>query len=164
MPRIHGATALTWWVGATPPTGVTLAANTYVGVRLQFTVPGRVAGFSVFRRANEEGHWYALMWAESTGLVVATKRFRQYSPSPLVDQWRNEWIRPWFRVDTTETYRMAVMINNDYQRHANALVAGVTVNGIRFLAGFQSTAAAPNLLAATINTNANAVDVLFQSD
>lgn len=164
MPRIHGATALTWWAGATPPTTVTLAANTYIGTRLQFTVNGRVAGFSIYRRANEEGHWYALMWDEATSLIVATKRFRHYSPSPTSGQWRNEWFRPWFRVDTTATYRLAVMVANDYQRTNAALAAPVTVNGIKYIAGFQSTSVAPNLVAATTNTNANAVDVLFQAD
>lgn len=164
MPRIHGATALTWWAGAVPPTTVVLAANTYVGMRLQFTLAGRVAGFSVYRRANEEGHWYALMWDEATNLVVASKRFRQYAPSPAAGSWRNEWMRPWFRVNTAATYRLAVMCSNDYQRTGAALAAPVTVNGIKFLAGFQSTSVAPNLVATATNTNANAVDVLFQKD
>jgi hypothetical protein len=163
MPRIHGDTTPSWWSGAAPPTFVSLSALTYVGAQVSFTVPGRIFGFSIYVLAGTgNDHWVVFSDTSSQTLYVV-KHWKDFTIGAS-DRWLNTWIHPTFRVDTTLTYRVAILTGTAYFRWGSRLASPRTQNHITFLNGFQTTSIDPNAASPTFNTNANGVDVLFQPD
>lgn len=162
MPRPHGKQAVSWWGTTTPATTPSGSTNTYVGLWLQFDVPGRVAGFRVWRPSSSNSAGYALLFSGGHELFRA-KAFRDASlPS---SGWQNAWCNPWYRVDTTVDYYLAVYVKGGgWKRDNTALIGDVIHNGIRMKASFQSTSLDVVNVTLTTNNNANGVDVLFQPD
>jgi hypothetical protein len=160
--RGHGKLADSWWGATTPSTTPSGSTNTYVGVGMEFDVPGRVNGFRVWRPAASVSAGFALFFTADHELMVA-KAFRDIQlPS---DGWQQVWFNPWFRIDTSVWYWLAVYVKGGgWKRTNTALAADVVHNDIRFKRSFQSTSLDVVNVVLTENTNANGVDVLFQPD
>lgn len=159
----HGKQADSWWGAATPTAHVSLGALSYVGVTLQFAVPGRIAGYRVYMSSGTSGAFWGILWDVTSGHVVRVWNFRKDVTIPS-NAWYQTWFRPWVRIDTTHGYRLAVLQGNGYQRTASALGSGLAHGNITMLNSFQSTSIDPSSVSLTTNTNANGIDVLFQAD
>lgn len=159
----HGRFASSWWGSTTPPNGPFATANTWVGVEMQFTVDGIVAGFRAFRPGGMAGP-YAIFWSNEGPELLVAYTFKDVAITP--DTWQNLWFRPYLRIDTAKTYRLAVMYpGGQYSRQTGILtVPGVVHNQIRFTLGFQTTSLYPPTATISTNTNANGVDALFYPD
>jgi hypothetical protein len=159
----HGRLSVSWWGAAAPPTVVSLAATTYIGVGFTTTVPGRMVGIRQYLNGGWGNSKWGILWNQDTDQLMAVGRFRMdgSDPSPA---WRQTWLRPWVRLVPGTIYRIACLMTTTYLRHNAFLAAPVTVNGIKFFSSFQSTAINPVLVSVTTNTNANGVDILFQPD
>jgi hypothetical protein len=163
MPRPHGKQASSWWSTTTPATFVALAAITWIGTTANFTSSGRLAGVRVWNPSGDPQPRIGLIWDATTLKCLRSVVFRQ-DVTIAVDTWLQAWFRPWFRVDTTHGYRVAILMGGGFRRNNAALVSPVTANGIQLLNSFQSTSVSPADASITTNTNANGVDFLFQAD
>lgn len=158
----HGKLAESWWGTNTPTTGPVGTASTWVGVTLEFSVPGRIFGLRAYEELSTSAVQYGIL-AGATDTVIRCAPFPQ--PNAGANGWVQTWFRPTFRVTVGTTYKIGVLfINAHYFRNNTALVAPVTRNGISFVSSFQSTAINWFLTVPSSNSNANAVDVLFQAD
>ncbi len=163
MPRPHGTQAVSWWDSTTPPTNVALAAASWVGVGFQLGRTGRIAGMRQWVESGVSSVRWGLIWNSTTGKLLTVAAFRSDVALP-VNAWYQTWFRPWVRINTSDNYRIAVLMYTGYHRTGAALVVPVTHNGVQFISSFQTTALDPVAAAITTNTNANGVDILFQQD
>lgn len=158
----HGQRALTWWGATVPPTRVTLAASTFIGVAFNVAVPGRIFGFSTYLTSADNNDQWAVLWNHDTQKLQRVKEFFNIAQGAS-NGWRNTWVRPTFRAVPGTNYYLGVLMGTAYFRQVAALATAVTHNSIQFTNGWQSTAIDP-LGVTTLNTNANGVDILFQAD
>lgn len=161
--RGHGKIADSWWGATVPPTGPVGTANTYAGVLVTFHVPGRVFGFRVYRPSGAASAPHVL-FSTAAGELVCAKTFADVVMP--ADGWQQCWIHPTVRVPSGVDYRLSVMLPlGKLFRQNTALVAPpVRHSNIDFNYSYQTTSLDPVNSAVTGNTNANAVDVLFQPD
>jgi len=160
----HGAPALNWWGLTTPTTGPTGTSTTWVGVALKFTAAGRVAGFRAYDSTGSSLQTVTCLLIDDTLSAATIKAvgIMRYGPG-LTARWHQTWFRPWTRITVGNTYRLAVLyVGGGLFRTNNSLNSGpVTHNNIQFVNSFQSTALDLAGASLTLNTNANAVDLLF---
>jgi hypothetical protein len=112
-----------------------------------------------------DGNELLLVWDFDLNRNMCGRVFEPRTPvSP--NDWSQTWLRPWLRIDTSHTYYVMQQFSVGlYFRNTNALAGGpVTRNGITFQQSFQTTQLYPLKTAPTLNSNANAIDVLFQAD
>ena len=133
-----------------------------MGVTLQFTANGRVFGFRQAASQGDLKHGFFLLW-DTQPLLHSAKDMRDVG-WPFSVAWKQTWIHPSYRVDTTKTYRLAVMTNTVYFNTPGGLSSAVTVGHIKFLNSFQTTLVNPMFGTITTNTDLNGVDVLFSPD
>lgn len=80
-------------------------------------------------------------------------------------KWHHLWFGKPIRIVVGDTYRLAaVFVGGGFYRTNAALTSPVTRNGIQFLNSWQTTSLDIGNAILTTNTNANALDVLFQAD
>jgi len=99
----------------------------------------------------------AVVW-ENAGPAV---RAAWFDYSGATSGWQQKWFRPWLLYNSSNDFRVAILMVGGYQRTANKFNSGsVLQNGILGIKGFQTTAA--DVLGATVtfNNNANGVDIL----
>lgn len=158
----HGKVADSWWGASTPVTTPAGTTNTYVGVELEFDVPGRVMGFRVWRPTGHVSGGFVLFFTATHELLVAKQLFDDVQPAA---GWKQCWIRPTYRISTTESYCVAwYCAGGGWKRTNTIITSDVVHNNIRFKRSFQSTSIDVVNVVRTTNTNANGVDVLFQPD
>jgi hypothetical protein len=166
MPRIHGEPAASWWGTTTPPSGPNGTTPTYVGIDFEVLVAGRINGFRLYRQAADSSTHYALLFGLQVqpGRLWVAKAF--VDDTAAASGWQNAWIRPWFRPDPNTDYRLAIFFEaGKFFRQTNALGSGaVAHNNISFIHGWQNASLDIFSAGATVNSNANAVDILFQPD
>jgi hypothetical protein len=164
--RSHGPLAASWFGAAAPTTGPTGTSTTWIGNVVQFTVPGRVAGFRTYMgTSGGDSVLYAMLDRNlSPPKYVATKGGWPIAGQPA--SWQQVWFRPWVRINTSHTYWiLAVYIGGFFYRNTNALSGGpVTRNGIKMVNGFQTTTLDLPNTSPTVNANVNSIDVLFYAD
>lgn len=157
-----------WWSGhANPTTGPTGTASTWVGNLVQFTAPGRVFGLQFFdgTGAGEGQYSYGVLLPDSPTHVDRAKMVLLYMTPGQVATWQHAWFSKPLRVTTGRDYRLAFMyLGGGFFRTNAALASAVTRNQVQFKFGFQTTSLDISGAGLTSNTNANAVDVLFQPD
>lgn len=160
--RDHGAPQVSWW-GATAPTTVnTGTSSTWVGVEFEVTQPGRVFGFRAWMIAGGVGPPVAYLWV-ANGIFLCAKGFKDVSyPAGFAQT----WVHPTVRLVPSTLYRVAILyVGGHFSRTASALAGGNVTHGhITFAQSFQSTSLTPFNGTPTFNTNANAVDILWQPD
>lgn len=163
--RDHGIEAVTWWGTTVPTTGPVGTTVTWAGVNVKFAVNGRLAGFRWYKNAAQTDPRLAVI-GDRAGPYMLRACLYSTEGVNIADGWNQIWMRPWFRIDTSITYGVAVLFQaGGYWRTNTALaVFPVTHNNIQFYSGWQTTAADPIRANPTGNTNANAVDVLFVPD
>lgn len=163
--RYHGELAKSWWLGATPPTGPTGTATTWVGVAVQFSVAGRLAGLSRYDNSVYDGNLvgWVFDFDANTNRVATMWRPRASTAS---NAWHQCWFRPWLRIVVGHRYYIGVLYyQGNFFRYNNRLATPPRiVNNIEYWYGWQSTAVYPFATTPTTNANANAVDVLFYPD
>lgn len=168
MPRIHGATQVGWWDGhAAPTTGPTGTSTTWVGVQLQFTVAGRVYGAQMYDATGiAPAGWTTVAFGSADPEYPDEIGIRSICLAPSQSaKFHHLWFAKPIRVNTSDTYRvMAYYLGGGFFRTNNALTSAVTRNGVKFLGSYQSTSLQTSFGTVTLNTNANAVDVLFLPD
>jgi hypothetical protein len=159
----HGVQATSLWSVTAPSTLVTNAANTWVGLVVTFPAPGRVVGFRNYRTSSTGSvHWGQLI-NRTTLTLLACHGFMD--DALTTSRWQNVWIHPWIRINTTDTFYVAVAYPaSNYYRTASALTSPLTNGGITAVHGFQSTVWDLSSASPTTNANANGVDLLFQAD
>ena len=160
--RGHGKLAQSWWAGA-PPTFVSIAAATYVGVTFIPGVAGRIMGLAIFLDASDNTQHWAILEDHTLQSTRAARSFFPIQQGASAG-WRNLWLRPSIRVIVGHQYRLHCLTNGSYHRQNAALTSPVTHNNLQFINSFQTTAIDPVVVTITTNTNANGVDVLFQAD
>ena len=163
--RDHGIKAVDWWGSSAPTTGPVGTATTWAGVILQFTVPGRVAGFRYYKNEfQNSSKWF--VFGLQAGLQVERIDLYDAQGGNPADGWVQVWRRPWRRIVTGSNYRLGVLFQGGHYWRSNSALAvfPVTHNGIAFYSGWQSTAIDPINANPSGNTNANGVDVLFYPD
>lgn len=134
-----------------------------MGVTLAFTVPGKLLGFRFYKENGDIFQVNAAIYDNSLFFFRATKAFYPATYAGPTG-WQQAWICPQWRVDTTLEYRMIFGCFSYYYRNNGALSSPVTHNGIQFRNSFTSTVISTIAVPPTTNTNANAIDVLFQPD
>lgn len=160
--RGHGQLAETWWAGAVPVIQSVLSSETYVGNTFQVTHAGRLFGASIYMEVGSALPRWLLVWNFTTSKIVSAYKFRD-DVTPKTG-WMNSWIRPTVRLNTSDTFRVAVLKNTSYRRTLNALTSPVTHGNIKFINGFSTSTLNPILASFATAPNANGVDVLYQSD
>lgn len=157
--RDHGAKALSWWGSTAPPTGVNVTVGTYVGVTFEVTERKKLQGFRLYTNPQTDvnNHW-ALLWDMNTPLWCARSWYPLNSNNGAF--WFQTWVTSRIFLETTSTYRLAVLLHTQYFRQNTALVTPVTHNGITYIGSFQTTSIDPTLATISGNTNANGVDIL----
>lgn len=160
----HGRISDSWWGSAVPATGPVGTASTYVGLRLSFTAPGRVMGFRAYRDANSSNSGQVLFW-DTAGIMLGAVMLKDVLITPSA-RWQNVWVRPSIRISTSADYHLGVMFQGAHYYRRNTYLSGgpVAVGHITVENGWQSTTADVTHATPSYNTNANAVDVLFQPD
>lgn len=161
--RDHGPQTHGWWDGADPPTAVSLSAAAYVGVRVQFTVPGKLLGASVYIQSGFTFRLWCLVNHTTTSDLDRARAAWTYA-APSGDQWRNVWLTPQLRIVPGDDYNVMFLMHTVYFRQNGLLGSPVVRNSIRYISSFQTTSIDPTSIAPTMNTNANGVDVLFRPD
>lgn len=169
MSRIHGISQVGWWDGhAAPTTGPTGTTTTWVGVTAQFTVPGRVFGISMYdgvAAPSAENYTIAVLTPDGGLYPAQTAAVMKLLAPNVAAKWHHLWFHKPIRIATATDYLIAaIYIAGGLYRTNTALAAPVTRNGITFKNSFQLTSLDINGAALVTNTNANAVDVLFQAD
>lgn len=162
----HGRQSDSFWGNDSPPTGPVGTANTWIGIKVKFAVPGRVCGFRDYLTSSFGGNHIVVMVHQDTGLAVCADAFAERSPSSS-NGWTQRWVRPWVRIVPTDWYWVWIMhLRGQYFRHTNYLTAGgeVTHGDIVMGNSAQSTNTAPWTLLPTTNQNGNSIDVLFHPD
>lgn len=163
MPGGHGKLCDTWWGATAPPTLVTVAALTWVGLSFSPTVNGRFMGFRAYVSSSAQSPGFAILWDKFGHIVLATKMFVNQTPGSAL--WLQCWSRPAVRLVIGTQYSLAACFSTSYHRSNTAIPGGgVAQNGINLIESFQSTAVSPAFTAPTTNTNRNGVDVLFLAD
>jgi hypothetical protein len=159
----HGKRADSWWGTTTPPTGPVGTSATWVGTVANFTVNGRICGFRAYINAGTSTDMVAVLMDDSFNYLGAYG-FKDISAGS--NRWLQTWCRPWHRITVGTSYLLYVLFpQGHYYRHNSQLSPNpITNNHIEFQNGFQSTALAAYDAGITGNTNANAVDFLFQPD
>jgi hypothetical protein len=165
----HGAPQVGWWTGhANPTTGPTGTSTTWVGVKLRFTVPGRVFGLRMFdttASSGSPGYTYGVLTSEFPQPGDRGGAVYQALSLSLALGFHNLWFGKPFRITVGDTYRLGVLyVGGGFYRTNSALASAVTRNGITFVSSFQLTTLDLANATTTDNTNANAVDVLFLPD
>jgi hypothetical protein len=132
-------------------------------VGFKLTVAGRLCGMRQWIPSGVSVVRWGILWNSSTGKILRAYDFNGAVTLPS-NNWMNLWFRPWVRINTTDNYRVAMLVGTAYHRTNTALTVPVTNNGIQFISSFQSTTIDVVAATLTTNTNANGVDVLFQAD
>lgn len=135
-----------------------------MGVRLRFTVAGRVQGLRFYDAWGGEGSTILglIDWATPRMHRMFT---RYHQRAAHAAQWNQAWIHPNFRPVVNQDYAVvALYIGGGFYRTNTALASAVTRTGITFVSSFQSTSLDLPAASFAENTNANAVDVLFLPD
>lgn len=162
MPGNHGFPTPSWWGASAPVTRVTIASPTYIGMGFQFTAPGRIFGFRLYNDAGAFIAPWGVLWNDTAGPLLSVKNFA-ISSSP--GGWRNAWIHPTVRVNTSDFYRLMILATSSYYRTNTRFSGGpITTNNIKMAGGLITTLINPTIGAPTSNTNAYGVDVLFKAD
>lgn len=167
MPRQHGKQSISWWSANVPTTGPTGTTTTYVANLFRFTVPGRLNGIRFYDATGSVADSVIAFLIDDSfapGLYLASTHL---SLTPGQNpRWHQLWFHPFARVVTGHDYWVVVLyVGGGFYRNTGALAAGaVTRNGIQLVSGFQTTALDLSNVAPVMNTNANAVDVLFLPD
>jgi hypothetical protein len=160
----HGRWRDSWWTTNTPTTGPTGTSTTWIGVRLTFTVAGRVQGIRFYDAWGGQGSTLVVMmdWA-TTRMYRMAGFYHQLALHSA--QWNNVWIHPNFRPTVNTDYAiLALFVGGGFYRNNAALTSPVTRTGIRFVSSFQVNSLDLGSATFTENTNANAVDVLYLPD
>lgn len=169
----HGKAAISWWDTTVPTTGPTGAATTWVGVRFHVTVAGRICGMRFYDGfANPDEVLLVVMdWATgnvvgSTSRTAALAKWFQWKTGSIGNQWQQTWVRPWFRPVVNRDYLVAAIYKGGGFFRTNAALAAppVTHGHIAYMSSFQTTSLDLSAASLAENTNANAVDILFQED
>jgi hypothetical protein len=119
----------------------------------------------MYRTANDSQSHVAVFSTDGDHTLLAAKAF--FDNEVLTAQWQQAWLHPTVRVNTTTRYRVSILFPQGHYFRRNGYLPGgigVTVGDIRFMAGYQFTGLDVSGASPTMNTNANAVDVLFQAD
>jgi hypothetical protein len=154
---------LSWWSDTTPTTLNPGTAVQWVGQKLQFTVPGRLFGYRMFKDTSLNGNTHGLLWDDTTFQLYAAFAFR--SAGTGATGWHQTWPSKVIRVDLTVTYDLVVLITNGkYWSTPGALASPVVRNGIRFLAGIDNTNLNIAQTSPASRVDAFGVDVLFRPD
>lgn len=170
MPRIHGQQQVGWWDGhAAPAAGPIGTSTTWAGVSIKFTVPGRVFGLQLYDASAGTspffGSTYMVLISDGPGAGDKWTMAGLSFGGTVAAKWHHLWLPKPYRVVTTDTYRLAgVFLGGGFYRTNAALTSAVTRNGIQFLSSWQTTSLDIGNATLTTNTNANALDVLFQAD
>lgn len=151
-----------------PIVGPTGTATTWVCARYVFNTTGRIVGLRFYDGFAAEsgvlvGVFYDLsatnQWFDA-GVYVAQ--------GSMSNGWRNIWLRPWKRIDTSKIYTVAALYRGGGFFRSNNQVASLGTpvfhGNIGLRSSFQSTNLDPANVAISENLNANAVDVLFEPD
>lgn len=165
MKRDHGRLADTWWLGAVPPTGPTGTATTWVGVTVEFTVNGRLAGLARYDNTVSDGNTVGWVFDFDANINMRAVMFRPRA-STAGNAWHQVWFRPWLRIILGHRYYIGCIYpgGNFFRFNTRLATPPRTVNNIAYWSSWQSTAVYPFGSAITTNTNANAIDVLFYPD
>jgi Domain of unknown function (DUF4082) len=160
MPRPHGKQCDSWWSATVPAVEIANGSNLWVGNRFKFTAGGRLMGVRFYSSVEAASHWCWLSVESTSNLLRGVEFFDQ---STLVAGWRQTWFRKAFRVNTTDTYRLAVAFGGTHYWHT-AHTGAVTHGVIQLLNGFTSTVWDISNAALTVLNFQQAVDVLFLAD
>lgn len=126
---------------------------------------GRVAGFRLYKWALHDGNFYAALFRPGGSHLMAAYAFQ--SDQTISDKWFQTWVRPWVRVEKDVDYLFGVLFVGGHYFRTNGIITigpGNPHGHIAITYGWQSTAAFPFISSPTANSNANAIDVLFQPD
>lgn len=152
---------LSWWGTTQPPTFVSVAARTWVGISLSVAAAQWCWGFRVFQSGPASQYHLGLLWNSDTGDWLASRVFRVV-PGVRPNNWLQTWLRPRIRLNPAD-YRLAVLVGSDYGRQNSLLTSPITRNGITVDHSFQTTAIWPPSAVLTLSTNANGVDLLVSA-
>lgn len=117
----------------------------------------------MYREASDTIQPIALFYDTASSFAYAAKPFFA-GANPPAPGWRQAWIHPTYRVNTSLTYRLIIAVISYYYRNVGGLSSPVTRNGIKFMNSFVSTNLSPIAVPPTTTSDTNAVDVLFQPD
>lgn len=163
--RDHGIKAVNWWGTGTPLVGPTGTSTTWVGIAVQFSVAGRIAGLRRYDNTVADGNLPAWIFDFDANTNKVTTCFKPRA-STVGNAWHQAWFRPWLRIVVGHRYYIGFLYfqGNFFRNNGTLSTAPVTRNNIQYWASWQSTAIYPFATTPTTNTNANAVDVLFYPD
>jgi hypothetical protein len=163
--RDHGAPASSWWGSSSPPSNVTNTVTTWVGSFIVPTADIWLLGFRGWCPSTSSNPWTACIWNPTdASWTDPTIAFYNGFPNPVAPSlaWLQAWIHPKRKLLSGTGYMMACTYHSTYSRHASQLTSPVTVGHLTFHNGWQSTAVWPPATSPTLNTNANAVDILYE--
>ena len=160
----HGNLMHSWWEGRANPAGPTGTATIWVGVRMRFTVPGRVFAVRIYRADGDGQNHFAQMSGGSPRIQTFAYGFMQVTNSTGSAQWLQAWVRPAARVNDTDEYDLGVLFpGGGFFRTTSILGTGITNNFVQFINGWQVSSLNPQG-GGTLNANANGIDVIFKPD
>lgn len=163
--RDHGVKAASWWGVTIPTTGPVGTALTWVGIAVQFSVNGRLAGLRRYDNTTEDGNTWFVVWDLDANSIPVAGVFR---PRAVLsgNAWHNTWFNPWRRITVGHRYYVGVVYPFGHYFRNNSAVTSppVTHSNIELWGSWQSTSFYFMATTPTGNTNANAIDVLFYPD
>lgn len=115
--------------------------------------------------SSYDGETVGVLWNTAAGHLEQVCRFRSRPTGSA--GWHQGWWRPWVRVNTSDTYRLAIMyVGGQRFRRTTLIPSGglASANGIDVAHGFTSTAIWPPVATITEDQNLYAIDLLFQAD
>jgi hypothetical protein len=164
----HGRLATSWWGNTIPTAGPVGTVTTWMGVRFHCTVAGRILGFRFYDSwSSGAPAQYSICQLMDWATPRLLHRVGSIQP-PAVNvaaKWNQIWVRPWFRITPNHDYYVvAFYIGGGIYRTNSILTSPVTHGDITFVSSSQTTVNDVVDASLSENTNANAVDILFQSD
>jgi len=148
--------------------GPTGTSTQFIGATYTFNVPGKVYGVRFYRQWGAENSCYGMFWTDTHNKYLRGFSYHQLAASAA--RWNNVWFHPTIRIVPNDLYRVGVLFFlGDFYRTNNVLSAvGTPVfhGHIGLVSSWQTSNLDPANPGTSItqNTNANAVDVLFQPD